>query len=508
MSSFDDVKEEVAQILEIENNDYWEIVSSNPKKGLYLVHYRNNADKNKYGRLRGTVVDILAKTIVCSSFGFTPIINQEELSLTLSGDLHVTDIYGNDHQFPLKEAQIKPGFEGTILRVFKHDGIVYHSTHRRLNGDRSRWGNSPTFLQMYRDLHGPSDEFLFDSSYSPYCYIFLLVHPAVLIATKQNVGPGYIVYLGHREMYSPNPKIGPYRQSLLEKHFDPSDERPDAGYINPEVAEIPTMEMPSVITQPFIYTPNDLTLEEANHFLHFGFYQEFEDQLDPRLGLGEFVIIYYYQEGELKLLKIQGEAYGWRTAMRDNNPNLYNQLFLLLNGAHLQTENPDFRQQYLQLYPLLTPYSREEIAMMLEEGPILVWPQTDQEIELNTQEERFHNIWQGYLMSVPLWRQAEVLRLSEDLYRDRDQVIRWLIRLDEADDLAHDNLSRRAKQLIEQARLSARDKTMNNQAYGIEGNSGNQKTISTLTHENLRKLIFKEEGGSLYRLVKESKLEE
>ena len=528
MSSSDDIKdikEEIADILGIENNDYWEIISSQPDHDLYMVHYTANADKKVYGHLRGTVIDVLAKTIVCQSFGFTPVVNQAELSIDPRGDLDLTDIYGTRYQMPIDQVVIKQGFEGTVLRIFKHDGIVYHSTHHRLDGSRSRWGDSPTFLQMYQELNGPTNEELFnpDSCYSPYCYVFLMVHPALLLSSKQNVGPGYLVYLGSREMYSTDPELGPYRQSLETSLIDIHDERPDAGYIDPELRD-PAIsqemqsrvydEMPSQIESPFIFRPNDLSLDEANHFIRYGFYDSFDDiQLDSRLGIGEFVMIYYYDEDGnlLQLLKVQGPAYQWRTEMRDNNPNLYQQLYLLLNGSYIEAQNPDFRRQYAQLYPLLTPYSVEATQRLIRRGPILIWPQDlsidPAEIPLNEWEQRFRNIWQSYLVSVPLHRQEEVFRLYQSFFQDRDLVITWLITLNEEDDLlsSNESISRRARQIITQARCLARDRTMVREGYGSDGRKGNG-SIFTMTEDNIRILILKEEGASLYRLVKEASL--
>ena len=117
---------------------------------------------------------------------------------------HLTDEFEVEHVVNPKNTIFKLGFEATVMRVYKHDGKVYHSTHRRLDASRSRWGASITFGDMYVQLGGPSNDVLFDEkkAYSPFCHIFLMVHPDILIATKANVGTGYLVYLGPKKMWN------------------------------------------------------------------------------------------------------------------------------------------------------------------------------------------------------------------------------------------------------------------------------------------------------------------
>jgi hypothetical protein len=203
------VRAEIASILKIDvDRSQWEVTDSIPEKGLYMVHYTDGADMTKYGHVRGTVIDVERKYVVAKSFGFSPIATISSLAASAGGDLVVKDDTGNCHDFKAGNYSLRRGFEGVILRIFKHDGVVYTATHRRLNIEKSRWGNSTPFIQMYKDLKGPEPDSLFDKSkaFSPYCWVFIITHPELLVGTKQNVGPGYVVLLGVETMFDATTK--------------------------------------------------------------------------------------------------------------------------------------------------------------------------------------------------------------------------------------------------------------------------------------------------------------
>src|SRR3990170_1607956 len=76
--SFQSIKEELGSILQIEVSEDWAIFDAIPEKELYLVSYKPGANVVKYGNLRGIAIDRQARTIVCSSFGYTPTITLNE----------------------------------------------------------------------------------------------------------------------------------------------------------------------------------------------------------------------------------------------------------------------------------------------------------------------------------------------------------------------------------------------------------------------------------------------
>ena len=277
----ENTRETISRILHIQNNKNWDIVSKDEDASLYMVHHSNDADMKYLGSLRGVVVDIINKNIVSHSYPFTPKVVKSSITVNDKGMIHFKDNNDNKYNMNVNKVRFKIGFEGTLMHVFKHNGKVYHCTRKRLDPSRSRWGNSVRFGQMYKDLKGPSDEVLFDKEklYSPYCHTFIMVHPDVLVATRDDVEKGYLVYLGPKQMYPIEEKICPYPVENVDEDLHVPNTTTDPTDPNNENGDI--------------FAPENLTLAEANKHLLFGFYEAFEgyEYLDQRLMPGEFVIV-------------------------------------------------------------------------------------------------------------------------------------------------------------------------------------------------------------------------
>ena len=494
------LKAKIARILGIENSAAWSIIDSDPENRLYLVHYGETADLNKYGQIRGIVVDEQAGAVIGRSFGYTPTAQTDQLVVAADGRFHIHDVDGIEHVIDANLAPIKMGFEGTVIRVFKHNNKVYHSTHRRLDTSRSRWGNSIPFEQMYYDLGGPLDEELFDakSAYSPYCHIFLVVHPDVLNVSKTPIGGGYIVYLGPKEMWSIDPQLCPYKQTTEEglpigENWE-NDSRPNAGWIDNTLYTPKTTTIYPSGTQPTLYSPLNLTLNQANQYLHFGQYTPFDDStIDPRLRLGEFVVLYKLNEqGEISgLLRVQSLSYSWRLDKRNNDPNLKHRLYQLLNASY----TPD---NYFNSWPMLTPHNVNYIISLVKQAPILIWPGgSAPQTWITNKNERFYNIWMCFILVVPPHKQYEVALMYPELLQDRNALVNWLLALDSSNDLSsleHEG-ARRAREIILTARQLAQQQTN-------KGPQNQSLSVHQLTQQNIRGFISKEYGDSLYRLVR------
>lgn len=470
--SYDEIKQTIANILNIENSAAWEITSCNDGKNLYMIHHKPEADLIKYGDIRGIVVDTKAKIVVCRSYGYTPIIVANSLSTKMF------DTFGIEHTLDQNNVRFNVGYEGTLINIFKHDGEVYRSTRKRLDAERSRWGASKTFAEMYRQLGGPSDDTLFDpmSKYSPWVHSFIIVHPDVLVVSKDNIDQGYLVYLGSKKMYSTEYDECPYKQLrqdgtlfVNEDQFS-QDERVNAGWIDP-VSHEPSNFL----------TPASLTLEEANHHLMFGAYESFDSNyFDVRMLPGEFIIVHQTDTG--KMLRVESGAYSWRSQIRDNDPNLLHRFFCLVSQS--------YNQSTIEKYPIFTPYNEESIKAQIETGGYVVWPQIRAKVDMSKKESRLYNIWLVFLNAVPLHRQKEVSGYLNYLYTKRNELISWLRYLENLGHFDPSLFSKRVLNIIETARKFA-------------GKNTNGKTVKNATKDNIRNLIMKEEGSSLYRLIKE-----
>ena len=82
-----ETRQQIANILQISDNDSWEIVDSVPTEFLYMVHYTENADLEIYGKFRGTIVDVKAGVVIRKGIGYTPTVTSDELILKKSIEL-------------------------------------------------------------------------------------------------------------------------------------------------------------------------------------------------------------------------------------------------------------------------------------------------------------------------------------------------------------------------------------------------------------------------------------
>jgi len=473
-------KQAIAPLLKLDPNGPWDIVSET-ETGLSMVHHKNDCDMDIYGALRGVVVDMNKGNVVCYSYPHSPKFVTSHLKLE-NGKVKLSDNIVLD----IEKIKIKPGFEGPLIHVFKHGGKVYRSTRKRFDPSKSRWGNSKTFEEIYWELQGPSDEVLFDSDkdYSPYCHTFIMVHPDMLVCTKYNIGDGYLVYLGPKQMYS------------IENCPYPVEQVDD------------TLRVPNTTSSEFqneekkVYSPELMSLETANKHLTFGFYEEFPgyEHLDSRLLPSEFVIIEDCETGDM--YRIESPGYNWRSSMRNNNPNLLHRFHELLDNAYLKNTKED-TLKYKTTFPVLTFFDTESLEKTVENSPIIVWPQnTETELKApTTRDTKLYNIWQCFLVSVPLCRQKEVVNYYNNLNSRRNEIVEWLDTLSRTENLDLETFSKRVQDILVKTKLFAKNRVKKGE--NIDYKTREVKSLEALTRDNIKNFISKELGSSLYRILKE-----
>jgi hypothetical protein len=489
--SQDDIKKKISEIANIDNSSAWSVIDKDVDAGLYLIHHVPEANLSLYGHVRGIVVDIVNKVVVSRAYKHTPTVINNNLKLDSDGSINLVDIDGDIHSLNPQDVKLQTGFEGTLVHVFKHANKVYFGTRKRLNFSRSKWGSSKTFEQMFTELSGPNANDLFDSecSYSPFCHVFIMVYPDLLVASKDNVEDGYLVYLGYQTMdWVSN---SPFELSSVEtqpKVVNTSDQR---------------QSISDDVLRGIIYKPKQLSLEEANKHLRTGFF-DIEDKilndLDDRMLPGEFIIIY---KPDGSLLKVESLGYSWRCGMRNNDPNLYHRFFQLMNGSYLDYSTIDGHKQYNDLYPTMVAYEHAGLSRQLREiGPMSVLPQVKNinSSYLMDRNSRLYNIWLCFFMSVPLNRQYEVINYLNNFYSDRTQVIKWIKDLENSNDVESLDICKRVKDIINAARKFAK-----NGRTDRRDKFGNLLTFRKLVKDNIRNFLLKEEGTSLYRLIRDMK---
>lgn len=152
-----DVAPKVFELLDVspEMNEFIRIFDQ--KDDLILVHYIETIPQLYH--IRGIIIDLQQMKIVASSFPYTPEYEIDKIEEAITTAPPYTFAYTN---------------EGTIMRVFNHNNTWYLSTHKKIDGSRSKW-SGPCFGTTFKELWGDAD---FDTILSPEnCYVFLVTHP-------------------------------------------------------------------------------------------------------------------------------------------------------------------------------------------------------------------------------------------------------------------------------------------------------------------------------------------
>jgi len=472
-----ELKEELAEIANLDSTENWSIFDQCEEEGLYLIH--STMEPKVKGLPRGIVVDLEAKTVVCDSFGFTPTAPLDGLmTLPESHDISIVDEYINRHIFSHGNFSITPAYEGVIIRVFKHNNVVYFSTHKKLDCSRSKWGRSDRFLDMYKRLGGLSGEALFpeDVATSPWCYNFLLVDAALLIATKQDIGDGFIVDLGAKRMWEyENCPYGDVKQHASPTAIDALE-----ATLRFQGRDI-----------PFFVRPCHLSLEQANEFLRFGYSE------DRDTSYGESVILYQYDKnGKVcDSVRVQSTAYHQRSRLRGDNPNIRHRFYQLLNAA-MKWDNV---HELVRTYPLF--YRQGSDACFSN----IYVEHLGQHITLDLRktDDRIFLVYVHFYASLPDAHKEEGLKLWDDFKRDRSDVTAWLQELSEkAMPSEIEELSPRIQTILKLTEDHAdnRIRTKRN-----KNRFGKRMGRRQLIKANIYNLILRESGPSLFKLIREMK---
>lgn len=165
----DTASDEMLQIVGVDTKWQEHIRVLDQQGSLVLLHYLTTLKNDvvdeeplrEIGTLRGTIIDMDTKQVVCRSYPFTPeiVTNDKNLEKTLPEDLSQVSMYS--------------ACEGTILRLFWSGKTWQLSTHRKIDAYNSYWVG-PTFGELFRQLQ--EDNFAYRDLDTNYCYIFLMSH--------------------------------------------------------------------------------------------------------------------------------------------------------------------------------------------------------------------------------------------------------------------------------------------------------------------------------------------
>ena len=411
-----EIRAKIAKILSVSPHDAFYVSSSVETEGLYLVNYDENANIDELGWIRGVLVDVNAMCIKAMSFGATPWITLDKITPDKSGDFSCIDEDGNNVTLNINDITIREGVEGCQVTALWHNSVMYLICRKNIYASKmKRPGWKITAGEAYEKLSGPTEFELFDTSkrHSPYSHTFIVAHPEFLISTKNHFGPGIISYGGYVQNWPLDDRC-PYKQEDVDDELR---------------CPVTELEMPDEITESFNYEGRKLSLQESNHFLRFGWLDEYEDSNDIRLRTGEFLFVYDEKNG--KSYQISSSSYEWRKTIRGNAFTHKNNLYRLLDEATFVGKTTEDLQQemnrFLKKYPLMCSLDMIALKHLIvdEDTPITFWPKGDFILDLTSRKDRQILIWQALLVSVPVQHQKEIFCLLGDYWNDQKRLIDW-----------------------------------------------------------------------------------
>lgn len=535
---------------------YWDIEDHLPNSGVYLLHYKKEAlrsivndpdfamsEKTALFQLRGLIVDTRHPggiKVVCRSFGYTPSITLDSLR---TGLIKAKDQVGVDVAFDIKDAIIQPCYEGTLIRRWKHSYIdddgklntqVFMSSHRRISVEFSTWSKSKPFSELYKELKGPSDDELFsDKLYSNICYVFILCHPSVIAASKVDVGKGWLINL-RQIMTNPVTSDSSVEWDQHWKKHHEGKELIMVAAHKDDNGDFAVPIPPPSESEGYIYGPSQLggkyssqedALKVANMILsdgYSGYGSEVYYNMDYRLRPGEPIIVLYGGT----MIKVSPLCYQWRVAMVNGNGNRYNQFTKLIDYSAVGSkefkgegqifDGTEHKYSYDDLFPHLgAPTDAQFKEFSERKEPMWLLP-TFAYDPLTDRDARIRNILMCYAMALPVAHQLEAFSYYDLFTSRRAKLIETMIRqYAELETLINSTIP--GKRLSDDIRFgSGSDKTLNRVGQNVQRlitqsrifakkliqDNKTQLSENVVARNNLRNLLLKENGSSLYGLCK------
>jgi len=459
--------ETITEVLALKH-DTPRITIESTEGDLVLVHYSNNATHSDDLKHRGTVVDVREKVTVAKSFGYTPVIVADKLE---RGIHTFKDTAGQTHELNMSNLKFRMGREGLVIKVFKHNGKVYLSSHKKVDVSRSNLGDSITFDKMYEKLGGPTEE-LFDKDalYSPFCHTFIVSHKDLLIASRINMMhvEGYLFYLGATRMWDKETWGG-------EKVNIEQEPKVPEGILESD------------------YIPLDI----ANHHLKYGFHPDEPVSSNPLLWSGEYVI--GYDQANDQWYRFESPSYHFRLNIREKDVNLrhgfYKHLTLTLKAG--KKDAVQILDQYKQQFTAVAYVDPTSIySSVRSKGYIVSWPRERQ--DALTTKNLVYNTWACYLLSCPLHLQVEAAGFYNDYYETCVQCYTRIFNIwDKTLKLSEPSFLKSGLEQIARKRID--DIIRQSQIHDAKNVTDNL-SASKIFHSNCKNLISKEHGGTLFAI--------
>lgn len=464
-------------------SNYWSILDRH--ENLILLHYNpetvgemlkdkdlSEEVKNYILSFRGLVINVALKEIACKSFGYSPDVHVDD-----SLPEKLIDVNGND-QSDFLQALAYRFYEGVGIRVWHYHGQTYFSTNKKIDCSKSSFGKSPKFLDIYRNLNGPTENELFSSNQfsSNIVYFFLLSVKELLVTSKIDVGNGSLVYLGYTH---------------IEEHFNNN--------------EVPFWNQMS--------TPLPLTKDQINSTLYNGFLMTNTQPSCDFLKFGEPVVFIKTNSvgAIVSTCKVIPKSYIAKTKILNQNPNLFHRA-CELNEITLKGDSEFFELFPLQIAP--TPKQFQGLKDFVDSFELFT---TDNDIVRNlyvasaneikdSPDVRFRIALFALLMSAPSYHQIEICDFYDRFQQKKKLLFNFL----------NNNLSvltdifvnKKPNTFLTQIQWTKNNTTT--PAYrgverlittSVKGYPFQKKLTQEMIKDNLKLLVERESGSRTYQIT-------
>ena len=421
LEPIDSVKLAVSESLNLapELNQLWDVIDVYPDEEgvaprLALAHYNDNFDPNNrlhepVRYVRGTIVDLQTKAVVCDSYGYNqslpcyePVTEDNEAYIVQTQVHHYLNSYESapeevpkvnvgQRRFDKTHSKLFLGYEGVLIRLFKWNDQVFFSTQTRIDGSNSNWGGRLRFMDAYDQLNGPHPMTLFGNEmYSPYCYQFYVVHNAIKLATSTR--DNRIVFVGVKKVwdeeefaYEDGPYYWPEPFTIRMPNFPtepsvwstnlnrasvrqfPVDVKTLNKFMFPNKFAVPVPNSPE--TNSYDAKDNEIIVDYSDDGRSVTeiYYKSIAQKLvDERLEGGDFgIVVVENPDGRTVVYRLEPVSFQHRVTVTANNPNLYNRFvtemhnFTKGNPRELITTYPRYNKANGEPIPLDNPIDRQ-----------------------------------------------------------------------------------------------------------------------------------------------------
>jgi len=481
----DDIMADIARIVKVEpNGDIYpfNVINVDEKRQLYLIHYDENtvSESRVYEerKLRGTLVDLTSEMVVRETQGYTSSAtasSKNGLEPDFNGNINITDKDDVTHNFNVNDEDtvFMSCYQGPVIFVTRTNGVTDYGTHRKINAGKSRWGQSETYLDLFRKYNGPLSSELFDETklHSPICHMFQIVDKSLFTSSKMDFGEkdGFLLYQGYKAMYRRSEEKDETLIDILNDENLPISQYLDddvewltkdkQGWISDNNPKL-TSEDAIIGSNPFVDPSSEdfsliqvdcrFNLEMANQILKYGYHPELigtlSEDYDSRLYPGESILCFYKNDDGITSLQINSPALKWREDMIEENFNLLFRACVLHDYA-LLPKNDDY-DTYREWFPIagnLTgqQFHQESMKMKPYVIPPSQWEQfTPEDLfiqdsvggkkAIDIVKKRFDNILLCFAFSLPLHLQAKVFRLKSDIKKGQAEIVNFIFNHNEA----------------------------------------------------------------------------